>query len=150
MRTCPSSSSPRTATRRPWPTPLRAGASDYLPKARLTEDSLASAIRHEQAAHVGERARRAAEAALLASEERYHGLFTRSLGGMFRLAADGRVLDCNPASARILGYATSEDVQAHNALEFFADPVDAARLIERIRHERNSPSGVRTASPSPC
>lgn len=115
---------------------LRAGASDYLAKARLTEDSLAGAIRHAQTAHAGERAQRAAEAARLASEERYHGPFTRSLGGMFRLAADGRVLDCNPASARILGYATSEEVQAHNALEFFADPFDAARLIERIRHER--------------
>jgi PAS domain S-box-containing protein len=115
---------------------LRAGASDYLPKTRLTEESLAVAIRHALAAHAGERARRAAEAALLASEERYRGLFARSVGGMFRLAADGRVLDCNPASARILGYATTEEVQAHNALEFFADPAEAGRLIERIRHER--------------
>ncbi len=115
---------------------LRAGASDYLPKARLTEDSLAASIQHAQAAHLGERARRAAEAALQASEERYHGLFTRNLGGMFRLAADGRVLDCNPASARILGYATVDEVRAHNSLEFFADPADAARLIDRIRRER--------------
>jgi len=115
---------------------LRAGASDYLPKARLTEASLAGAVLHAQAAHVSRRARRAAEIALQASEERYHGLFTRNLGGMFRLAADGRVLDCNPASARILGYGSIEEVRAHNAIEFFADPADAARLIERIRGER--------------
>lgn len=115
---------------------FRAGASNYLPKSRLTEDSLAAAIRHAQASHAGGRARRAAEAALLASEERYHGLFTRSLVGMFRLATDGSVLDCNPASARILGYATVEEVRAHNSVEFFADPAEAARLIERIRHAR--------------
>ena len=115
---------------------LHAGASDYLSKARLTDDSLANAIRHAQAAHVSERARRAAEAALRASEARYRGLFTRSLGGMFRLATDGRVIDCNEASARILGYATLEEVRAHNAVEFFADPADAPRLLERIRQAR--------------
>lgn len=64
------------------------------------------------------------------------GLFDRNLGGMFRLADDARVLDCNPASARILGYGSVEEVQAHSSIEFFADPADAPRLIERIRQER--------------
>jgi PAS domain S-box-containing protein len=115
---------------------FRAGASDYLSKAGLTEDSLATAIRHAISAHESARVHRAAEDALRASEERYHGLFDRNLGGMFRLAADGRVLDCNPASARILGYGSVEEVRAHNSIEFFADPADAPRLIERIRQER--------------
>ncbi|MFA4973017.1 MAG: PAS domain S-box protein [bacterium] len=51
-------------------------------------------------------AREVAERALRESEERYRLLFERNLAGVFRLTADGRVVDCNEACARIFGYAS--------------------------------------------
>lgn len=38
------------------------------------------------------------------SDERYRLLFERSLAGVYRTTIDGRILDCNDACCRILGY----------------------------------------------
>jgi len=57
--------------------------------------------------------RLSAEAALLEStEERYRQLFDRSLTGAYRSTVDGRVLDCNVAFARLLGFTSREDAIA--------------------------------------
>ena len=40
----------------------------------------------------------------MALEERYRNIFERNLTGLYVAAADGRILDCNDACARILGY----------------------------------------------
>lgn len=40
----------------------------------------------------------------MALEERYRNIFERNLTGLYIAEADGRILDCNDACARILGY----------------------------------------------
>jgi diguanylate cyclase (GGDEF)-like protein/PAS domain S-box-containing protein len=40
----------------------------------------------------------------MALEERYRNIFERNLTGLYVAAADGKILDCNDACARILGY----------------------------------------------
>jgi diguanylate cyclase (GGDEF)-like protein/PAS domain S-box-containing protein len=40
----------------------------------------------------------------MALEERYRNIFERNLTGLYVAAQDGRILDCNDACARILGY----------------------------------------------
>ncbi|QLA18765.1 PAS domain-containing sensor histidine kinase [Desulfolutivibrio sulfoxidireducens] len=56
--------------------------------------------------------RHAAEEALRYSEEKYRSIFENSAEGIFQFLPDGRVIECNPAMARILGYASPADLMA--------------------------------------
>lgn len=67
-----------------------------------------------------------------ASEERYRLLFERNLAGVFRVDADGRMLECNPALAQLLGYASPDSVLAINARDLYVDPADRERLLARL------------------
>jgi PAS domain S-box-containing protein len=46
---------------------------------------------------------------LARSDERYRRLFERSLAGVYRITLDGRILDCNDACSRILGYPSRQE-----------------------------------------
>ncbi|HLP76355.1 MAG TPA: SpoIIE family protein phosphatase, partial [Candidatus Paceibacterota bacterium] len=48
--------------------------------------------------------------ALLAAEEKYHGIFDHLVEGIFQTTPDGRYLLANAALARIYGYATPEEL----------------------------------------
>ncbi|MBN1546027.1 MAG: PAS domain S-box protein [Syntrophaceae bacterium] len=52
--------------------------------------------------------RKAAEQALRDSEQKYRDIFENALEGIFRSTPDGRLLDVNPAQARIFGYETPQ------------------------------------------
>jgi len=45
---------------------------------------------------------------LHATEQQYHSLFERNMAGVFRSTLDGKLLDCNPAFAGMLGYTREE------------------------------------------
>lgn len=51
-----------------------------------------------------------AEKALREAEERYRNIYENAVEGMFRTTADGRLIDANPAFARILGYEDPEEL----------------------------------------
>ena len=74
--------------------------------------------------------------ALRASERRFRLLFERNLAGLFRTTLDGRILDCNSAFARILGYASREDVLKVSALDLYAEPSDRESFLARLAHQR--------------
>jgi len=59
-----------------------------------------------------------AQKALENSEQRYRMLFARNLAGVFRTTSDGRILDCNPAAAQILGCEAPRELIGRNVLEF--------------------------------
>ncbi len=68
-----------------------------------------------------------------ASEGRYRLLFKRSLAAVYRSAVDGRMLNCNDACARILGYESSQELLAAGAsIEYD----DAARWQEQLAELR--------------
>ncbi len=46
-------------------------------------------------------------------EENYRGIYENALEGMWRVSHDGRVLSANPAMARILGYASPDELMAN-------------------------------------
>ena len=46
------------------------------------------------------------------SEENYRGIYANAVEGIWRVSLDGRVLDANPAMARILGYDSPADLLA--------------------------------------
>lgn len=56
--------------------------------------------------------RKRAETALRQAEEKYRAMFEHALEGIFQSTPDGRILAANPALARMLGYASPEELIA--------------------------------------
>jgi diguanylate cyclase (GGDEF)-like protein/PAS domain S-box-containing protein len=81
--------------------------------------------------------RRRIEAALRGSELRHRLLFERNLAGVYRNTVDGRVLECNDALARILGYDSREELMALNAVELYAQSGDRDYFINRLREQKS-------------
>lgn len=79
--------------------------------------------------------RRRAQEALEASERMYRSLFESGLCGAFLTSAAGRILDCNDAFVRILGYGAREEVLALPAAQLFFHTDERARYVERVRRE---------------
>src|SRR6185369_562681 len=73
--------------------------------------------------------------ALQESEARYRALFERSAAGMCLTQADGTIVDCNEAFARILGFGRPVDVLTSNVGSFYAQPKERDQLLERVRAE---------------
>jgi PAS domain S-box-containing protein len=66
------------------------------------------------------------------SEERYRLLFERSLVGIFRTRADGILLECNDAFARMLGYHRGAEVRGGSVLEHYAAATDRDMILARL------------------
>ena len=64
-------------------------------------------------------ARYHAEQALRESEERYRRFFEDDLTGDYIARADGTILDCNPAFARMLGFQNTEAALQYNLLSLY-------------------------------
>src|SRR5437763_15500138 len=79
--------------------------------------------------------RHRADAALRGSEQRHRVLFERNLAGVYRTTIDGRILDCNEAMARILGFSSREELMQHSATELYQDPSYRAQYIEVLRRD---------------
>jgi PAS domain S-box-containing protein len=77
--------------------------------------------------------RRTAE--LRESEQHHRTTFERNPAGMCLTLADGRIVDCNEAFARILGFERPADVLATNVCALYAQPKERDQLVERVRAE---------------
>ncbi|HEX9886263.1 MAG TPA: sensor domain-containing diguanylate cyclase [Longimicrobiales bacterium] len=69
--------------------------------------------------------RHSLEERIARSEERYRLLFERNVAGVLRESVDGRVIECNPALARMLGYDGPAELAGLEADRLFADDGDA-------------------------
>ena len=87
---------------------LRAGADDYVLKDNLIR--LVPAIERSRREHRARVDRARAERALEESEERYRGIFEKSMIGLFRSTPDGRYLDANPALANLFGFSSAAEM----------------------------------------
>jgi PAS domain S-box-containing protein len=85
---------------------------------------LTSAIRHGRMAE-----------ALQQSEAHYRGLFEGVPVGLYRTTPDGRVLDVNPALARMLGYPDQGSLLTMDVADLYADPQDRRRWQALMEHE---------------
>jgi PAS domain S-box-containing protein len=74
-------------------------------------------------------------ARLRESDERYRRFFERSLSGIYQTTLDGRLLDCNAAFARILGYASAEDCLAKPMSEHYTVADDRGAFVARLMNE---------------
>ena len=73
------------------------------------------------------------EGAILASEARFRLLFEQNLAGVFRSRADGCILECNDAFARMLGFDSREEVLSVNASTLYFSQVDRQAYVDELR-----------------
>ena len=74
---------------------------------------------------------------LESAEQRYRLLFERSLAGIIRTTLDGPILDCNQACARILGYASREELMASPIADHYFDPEDRNTFTAKLKKEKS-------------
>ncbi len=80
--------------------------------------------------------RKLAEEALTQSEKRYRLLFERNLAGVFRATLDGRLLECNQATARMFGYENPQDALACPVASLFPTALEREALVQKLRSEK--------------
>src|SRR6185436_2815383 len=85
---------------------------------------------------VGAIERNRAVDALRASEMRHRMLFERNLAGVYRNTLDGRILDCNDAMARMLGYGSRDELIGLNARDLYFRAEDRESFVDAIRSVR--------------
>jgi len=76
------------------------------------------------------------------SEERFRLLFERNVAGVFRTTLDGRILDCNDAFVRSLGYGSRQELLEIKSTELYARPGNRQEFLE-ILHRQRSMTNVR-------
>ncbi len=81
-------------------------------------------------------ARKRMEQHLRESEERYRMFFNEDLAGAFIARPDGAFVACNPAFARIFGYASTDAAQQANLFDLFPDLQYREALIKKLRQHR--------------
>jgi len=81
--------------------------------------------------------RKRVEETIRQSEKRYRLLFERNLAGVFRSTLAGRILECNPAAARLFGHDSPEEVMAFPAAHSYFEPSDREEFLKRINFEKN-------------
>jgi diguanylate cyclase (GGDEF)-like protein/PAS domain S-box-containing protein len=77
--------------------------------------------------------RKRAEEALRSSEARYRRLFEGNLAGVYRATLDGRLLEWNAALARILGYASREELTGKSLGDLTWDRRERSESVGRLR-----------------
>jgi PAS domain S-box-containing protein len=75
-----------------------------------------------------EEARRQSDIALRRSEQKYRMLFEKNLAGVAIASSQGKVLDCNDAWARTLGYGGADEILGRHVKEFYFDLRDREQL----------------------
>jgi PAS domain-containing protein len=84
--------------------------------------------------------RKLAEEALTQSEKRYRLLFERNLAGVFRATLDGRLLECNQATARMFGYENPQDAWPARLQVSFPPLLNGRRSSKSSGPKRPSPT----------
>lgn len=77
--------------------------------------------------------RKQVEEAILASEARFRLLFEQNLAGVFRSRADGRILECNDAFARMLGFDSRQEALSVNARTLYFSQDDRQAYLDELR-----------------
>jgi PAS domain S-box-containing protein len=71
--------------------------------------------------------------------ERYRVLFDENVAGAILTTPEGRIVDCNEACARILGFDSREEMLAHSAWDFYFNRAEREILLDRLRTRGSCP-----------
>ena len=69
------------------------------------------------------------------SEKRYRLLFENNLAGVLQTSLDGRILGCNQAMAKVVGFDSPQEALALRVLDFYYSAEDRATFLERLKVE---------------
>jgi PAS domain S-box-containing protein len=106
---------------------VQAGAQDYLVKGQLHEGLLRRSVCYAIE-------RKQAEEALRASERKYRHFFEQDLAGHYVSTADGRLLACNSAFARLLGFASEGEATEARVTALYTSPEARDIFLGRLRN----------------
>ena len=77
-----------------------------------------------------------AETALKQSEKKYREFFEKDLSGDFLSTIDGKLIDCNPAFLKILGFDSLEDINLHKLHSIYQNKKDRNELIKHLKKNK--------------
>lgn len=80
--------------------------------------------------------RKRAEQALKESEERYRRFFEEDLTGDFISTPEGKLLDCNPAFARIVGFESVEEALNTDMYSLYENPQERDEYLKLLKEKR--------------
>jgi len=107
---------------------LRQGLDAYIVKSDSFEAKLHAALR--SALQIVEYSERVENL-----EERHEARLEQLEVGVFRVAVDGRLLECNPTFARLIGAESPEAATAVNLGELFVNPDLPTEILKRLNEE---------------
>jgi two-component system, NarL family, sensor histidine kinase UhpB len=113
---------------------IHLGADDYILKNNLTR--LPAAIETAIERRKIENEKRVAETALVESERRYRTLFQRNLAGIYQAGTDGRILDCNNAFCKMLGYGSAAEMRELGPGSLYFSESVRADFMDRLSYEK--------------
>ena len=70
------------------------------------------------------------------SEAKYRRFFMEDLTGDYVSTADGKILLCNPAFAKIFGFDSTEEVMKYNMSSFYTNPADREEFLNLLKKEK--------------
>ncbi len=73
--------------------------------------------------------------ALREAEDKYRKLFTNIPVGLYRTTPDGKIVDANPALARLLGFESPEEILETNVMEFFLRTEEREKLLAMLKEK---------------
>lgn len=75
------------------------------------------------------------------NDEKYKLIFKSAVDGIYQINADGKIIDANPAMARILGYKNEAEILANGGLsleQFYDDPFRWGQIRDALISQRSA------------
>ncbi len=113
---------------------MHKGADDYILKGNLSR--LPSAITQAIEKKKMQKEKLHAQAALVNSERRYRTLFQRNLAGIYQSTAEGKIIDCNNAFCKMLGYGSPAEMKKLHSSNFHFSDEEMKNFIARVHYEK--------------
>jgi PAS domain S-box-containing protein len=82
--------------------------------------------------------RKAAEEEIRVSQEKYRRFFTETLTGYMCATPSGKLVECNPAFLRIMGFANVGDALGSNVRALYPSAAEYDAMIRRVRQKGHS------------
>jgi PAS domain S-box-containing protein len=80
--------------------------------------------------------RKKAEEAVQASERRYRRYVQRNAAAFICVSLDGRLVECNDAAVRLVGYESREELLSHRSMQFYFNPADQQVLVNLLKEHK--------------
>lgn len=86
-----------------------------------------------------------AEEKIRSSEIKYRSLFENSILGIYRTTPDGKIIDCNPALIKLLGYSSLDELSERNLEEYGYETGYSRDVFKKLLEENGEIKGLETS-----